>query len=102
MRIAIAMLVLLAALPAQAAETVEVHIDNFTFTPATITVSKGTTVTWVNHDDMVHSVVAGDAGFRSQPLDTDQSFAHTFAQAGDFTYFCGLHPQMTGRVVVKP
>ncbi|HTH16051.1 MAG TPA: plastocyanin/azurin family copper-binding protein, partial [Magnetospirillum sp.] len=77
-------------------------IDNFTFVPATITVPKGGTVVWSNRDDMVHSVVASDASFKSAPLDTDDRYSHTFTEAGEVTYFCGLHPQMIGHIVVKP
>jgi amicyanin len=84
-------------------QDVKITIDNFTFTPPEMTVPVGATVTWINHDDIPHSVVAGDKKtFRSRALDTDQSFSFTFASAGTFDYFCGLHPHMTGKVIVKP
>jgi plastocyanin len=76
-------------------------IDNFTFTPPEITVAVGTTVKWVNHDDIPHSVVNKDKVFRSKALDTDDAFSYTFATAGTFEYFCGLHPHMTGKIIVK-
>ena len=79
-----------------------VTIDNFTFSPQELTVPVGTTVTWVNHDDIPHSIVETDKKFRSKALDTDDSYAFTFAAAGTFNYFCGLHPHMTGKVIVKP
>ncbi len=85
--------------PASAAATVQ--IDNFTFGPAALTVPVGTTVTWVNHDDIPHAVVAVDKSFRSKVLDTDQSFSFTFGKAGEYPYFCSLHPHMTGKVTVK-
>jgi plastocyanin len=79
-----------------------VTVDNFSFTPATLTVKPGTTVTFVNHDDIPHQIVAVDKTFRSKALDTDDSFQFTFATAGDFDYFCGLHPHMKGKIIVAP
>jgi plastocyanin len=78
-----------------------VMIDNFVFGPATITVPVGTTVTWINHDDAPHTVVANDGSFKSKVLDTDERFSFTFATVGDYSYFCSLHPHMTGKVVVE-
>jgi plastocyanin len=87
-------------LRAGAADAATVTIDNFTFTPPEITVAPGTTVTWKNHDDIPHSVVANDRSFRSKALDTGDAYAFTFASAGRFEYFCGLHPHMVGTIVV--
>ncbi|MFG1423037.1 cupredoxin domain-containing protein [Roseixanthobacter liquoris] len=104
------MLVLL-ALPARAEDKpaeaapeggVIVKIDNFTFSPAQITVTPGTTVTWINNDDIPHTVVETKKAFRSKTLDTEEKFSFTFNTAGDFAYFCSLHPHMTGKVIVKP
>jgi plastocyanin len=78
-----------------------VTIDNFTFTPPELTVAVGTTVKWVNHDDIPHLVVNKDKAFRSKALDTDDWFSYTFASAGTFDYFCALHPHMVGKVIVK-
>ena len=78
-----------------------IAIDNFTFGPQDATVPVGTTVTWVNRDDIPHTVVAVDKSFRSKVLDTDEKFSFTFAKAGTFEYFCSIHPHMTGKVVVK-
>jgi plastocyanin len=78
-----------------------ITIDNFTFTPPELTVAVGTTVKWVNHDDIPHTVVNKDLVFRSKALDTDDSYSYTFASAGTFNYFCGLHPHMVGKVIVK-
>ena len=86
------------AVAAQDATNV-ITIDNFTFTPPELTVAVGTTVKWVNHDDIPHLVV--NKAFRSKALDTDDSFSYTFASAGTFDYFCGLHPHMVGKVIVK-
>jgi plastocyanin len=84
---------------AQEANTV--IIDNFTFTPKELSVSVGTTVKWVNHDDIPHTVVDTNKSFRSKPLDTNDTFSFTFATAGTFNYFCSLHPQMVGKIVVQ-
>jgi amicyanin len=78
-----------------------IKIDNFTFGPQAVTVPVGTTVTWVNEDDIPHTVVANDKSFKSKVLDTDEKFSFTFTKAGTFDYFCSIHPHMTGKVVVK-
>lgn len=83
------------------AQTMEVKIDNFSFGPATLTVSVGTTVTWTNRDDIPHTVVSNDGVFKSKVLDTDDKFSYTFSKAGTFPYFCSIHPKMTGKVVVQ-
>jgi plastocyanin len=85
------------AAPAEAA----VKIDNFSFTPATITVPVGTTVRWTNRDDIPHTVVADDKTFKSKALDTDEQFTYTFTKPGTYNYFCSIHPKMTAVVVVK-
>ena len=90
----------ISANPPQAA-TAEVKIDNFSFGPATLTVAPGTTVTWVNHDDIPHTVVSTDSAFKSKVLDTDEKFSFTFTKAGNYPYFCSIHPKMTATVVVK-
>src|SRR5580700_11996350 len=66
----------------------EVKIDNFTFGPATLTVPVGTTVTWINKDDIPHTVVSTDGVFKSKVLDTDEKFTFTFSKAGNYPYFC--------------
>jgi len=85
---------------AQSAGSAKVTIDNFAFTPATVTVPRGGTVTWVNRDDIPHLVVCPNVNVRSKVLDTDQSFAFTFEKPGRVDYFCGLHPHMTGTIMV--
>jgi 3',5'-cyclic-AMP phosphodiesterase len=81
-------------------QDVEVKIDNFAFTPKTLSVSPGTTVTWTNQDDVPHNVVSTDKKFISTVLDTDQKFSFTFDTPGSFPYFCKIHPMMTGTVQV--
>jgi plastocyanin len=88
------------AVAAQDATSV-ITIDNFTFSPKELTVAVGTTVKWVNHDDIPHTIVEKKATFRSKALDTDDSYSFTFTSAGTFDYFCGLHPHMVGQVIVK-
>jgi plastocyanin len=80
----------------------EVKIDNFTFAPVTLTVTAGTTVKWINRDDIPHTVVSEDKStFKSKALDTDDSFSYTFTKPGTYTYFCSIHPKMTAKVVVQ-
>jgi plastocyanin len=79
-----------------------IHIDNFAFSPPTLRVAAGTKVTWVNRDDMIHTIVdENKSAFKSAPMDTDQSFSFVFAKPGTYRYFCSIHPQMTGTVVVE-
>ena len=92
-------LLALGAVAAQ--EPTEVKIDNFVFNPAELTVAVGTTVKFVNHDDIPHTVVDKNKAFRSKAFDTDDAFSFTFASAGTFEYFCGLHPHMVGKIIVK-
>jgi plastocyanin len=90
--------------PARAADAPKpaiVHIKNFMFIPANLTVPAGTTVTFVNDDDEPHTVTATNKTFDSEALDTHGSWKHTFAKAGSFTYFCELHPYMKGSLVVR-
>ncbi len=84
-----------------AAAEAQVIIDNFTFSPTPLSVKAGTTVTWLNHDDIPHSIVCPELKVHSHPMDTDDSFAYKFEQAGTYDYMCGLHPHMHGQVVVS-
>ena len=79
-----------------------VSIDNFTFTPQSLKVKAGTTVTWTNKDDIPHGIAASDNAFKkSKALDTDDSFSYTFTTPGTFQYFCYIHPHMVGTIVVE-
>jgi plastocyanin len=82
------------------AQELQVTIDNFTFAPAELKVKVGDTVTWTNHDDIPHTVVSAGK-YRSKTLDTDDKFSFTFTSAGDYKYFCSLHPHMTGMIKVE-
>jgi len=80
----------------------EITIDNFSFGPQNLSVKAGTQVTWVNHDDIPHTVVSEDlVTFRSRALDTDESWSFTFTKPGTYSYFCSIHPKMTAKVVVQ-
>ncbi len=85
---------LAAAAPANAT----VQIADFAFGPATVTVAPGGTVTWSNEDGDRHSILLD--GTESERLETGGTYSRTFASAGEFSYLCGLHPSMTGTVVV--
>ena len=83
------------------AEDATVKIDNFTFAPALLTVKAGTTVKWLNEDDIPHTVASSTRAFKSKALDTDDSFSFTFGAPGTYEYFCSLHPHMKGTIVVE-
>jgi len=87
----------------QNASPMEVKIDNFSFGPVTLTVPVGTTVTWTNRDDIPHTIVSTDdpKAFKSKALDTDEKFSFTFSKEGTYSYFCSIHPKMTGKVIVQ-
>ena len=87
--------------PAKATKT-EVVIDNFIFSPKTFTVPAGATVTWTNHDNVPHVITSADDQFKKSPvLKTGQRFSNAFATAGTYSYFCSIHPRMTGKIIVK-
>ena len=98
---AVGVVVLIGTPALMAATDAKVGIDNFTFSPKPLTVPVGTTVTWMNQDDIPHSIVVQSLNVRSHPLDTHDTFAYTFDKAGTYDYICGLHPFMHGQVVVK-
>ena len=97
--IAAAMFLQLASTPASAQE-IQITIDNFTFSPNELKLKVGDSVTWTNHDDIPHTVVSAGK-FRSKTMDTDDKFTFTFTSAGDYKYFCSLHPHMTGMIKVE-
>jgi plastocyanin len=83
-------IVLAVAGPPASAATATVHIKNFAFDPATLTVAADTTVRFVNDDS-----------FNSDGLDTNDSWSFRFTKPGTYAYFCQLHPYMKGTVIVK-
>jgi plastocyanin len=88
---------------AEGAAAKEVRIDNFAFSPRELTVAPGTTVTWVNHDDVPHTATstARPRVFDSRTLVTDASYSFVFKTPGTYEYFCAVHPRMTGKILVK-
>ena len=92
---------MLLALPLHAQAAPPVEIRKFAFEPKEITVTPGTTVAWINHDETPHAIIAADKSFASKAMDTDDRFEYTFTNEGDFAYACTLHPFMTGIVHVR-
>jgi plastocyanin len=82
-------------------QEVVVKIDNFCYLPHDITVAAGTTVIWVNNDDIPHTVVSTTDAFKSKALDTDDKFSFKFDKPGTYEYFCSIHPKMTAKVIVQ-
>jgi plastocyanin len=82
---------------------VTVHIDNFTFSPAKLTIAAGTKVTWINRDDVPHTATSSGKPrlFDSKTLDTDDKFSFVFTNPGTYDYFCALHKHMIGQIIVK-
>ena len=76
----------------------EVKIADFAFSPATVTVTAGMEITWINEDSTVHTVTGTD--FDSGEIKPVQSYKHTFSSAGTYDYHCSIHPSMKGQVVV--
>ena len=88
--------------PAVARAPNEIGIDNFAFAPATLTVKRGTKIVWINDDDVPHLIVNVEGKFpSSKVLDTNQRFTTTLTAPGTYRYFCSLHPQMQGKIVVE-
>ncbi|KPN91676.1 cupredoxin domain-containing protein [Pseudomonas nunensis] len=83
------------------AQDVKIDIKEFMFGPKDMTVAVGTKVTWVNDDEIPHTVAETHKVFRSGALDTNDSFSYVFNTPGEFEYFCALHPQMIGKIVVS-
>ncbi len=77
-----------------------VTLAGFAFSPSSLTVKAGTTVTWTNHDGVTHTVTADGGSFDSGHLASGATFSRTFATAGTFSYHCAIHPSMTGTITV--
>ena len=101
--LAVAVFAVATALPAASAHVAEteVKIDNFAFAPQRVVVKAGTTVIWINDDDIPHTVASSAKLFKSNALDTKDKFSFTFTTAGAYEHFCSLHPHMTGTIVVE-
>ena len=97
----VAIVLMVAWTRAAHAEVAQVKIDNFTFDPPVLKVKAGTVVTWINEDDIPHTVVAASRTFKSKALDTDEKYSFAFTTPGSFEYFCSLHPHMKATIVVE-
>jgi 3',5'-cyclic-AMP phosphodiesterase len=87
---------------AASATATTIRIDNFSFNPRSTTVPAGTTITWVNADDVPHKIVSSDGRFTASPaLDTNDRYTFGFTRPGRYEYFCAIHPKMTGVIVVQ-
>ena len=81
---------------------VKIEIKDFAFSPQTITVKSGEKITWINRDEEPHTIVSVEKQFKkSTALDTDQEFSITAGAPGRYTYFCSVHPKMTGTIVIE-
>jgi plastocyanin len=81
---------------------VKIDIQNFKFSPDTVTIKVGQTVTWTNQDSATHSVVALDGSWKSESLGNGAIYSRTFDTAGTFEYRCGFHANMLGKIIVEP
>jgi plastocyanin len=90
-----------AARPTDANGGPAVTVENFSFVSASITLLAGTTVVWTNADDVEHTVTASDNSFSSPAIEPNGQFAYTFSTPGTYSYFCAIHPFMTGKVIVQ-
>lgn len=88
------------AVPANAADNMVV-MKNFDYSPMSLTVPVGATVTWKNLDGEPHTVVSVDGAFRSQALDQNDTYSFTFKKAGTYKYVCSIHPKMMAAIIVK-
>jgi plastocyanin len=77
-----------------------VLMENSLFNPGTLTITNGTTVTWINNDDVDHNVVSEDGLFSSGVLSKGQTFTYTFTLQGTYDYSCSIHPSMRGTIIV--
>jgi plastocyanin len=76
-------------------------IKDFMFSPTTLVVKAGSTVTWTNRDEEPHTVVGTSGTFKSGGLDTNDSFTYKFTEPGKYTFVCTVHPQMVGTIAVQ-
>jgi plastocyanin len=81
--------------------SIELDIAGFAFVAATVTVPKGTTVTWTNRDGARHTVTSETGVFDSGNLARNDSFSYSFTESGTFKYYCTIHPSMRGEIIVE-
>lgn len=77
-----------------------ISIEGFAFEPDTIIVDSGTEVIWINNHEVVHTIVSQGL-FESEVLNRGDEFRFTFSEPGEYDYYCGIHPSMRGKVIVR-
>jgi plastocyanin len=87
--------------PSSAADSAQIVIKDFMFTPMALTVKAGATVTWANKDDEPHNVVSDTGLFRSGGFDTDEIFSYKFDKPGTYHITCSIHPRMVETIIVE-
>ena len=87
--------------PAAPPDFTQIVIEDFMFTPNSLTVKAGSSVTWVNEDDEPHSVVSDTGSFRSGAVDTNETFSFEFDKPGTYHFTCAIHPRMVGTIIVQ-
>ncbi len=75
-------------------------MSSYNFVPASLTVTVGTTVTWTNKDNVIHTVEAGDKSWGSKDMNQGDTYSYTFTKAGTYPYGCTQHPLMKGTITV--
>lgn len=78
-----------------------VTIQNFAFSPASLTINKGEAVTWTNEDSAPHQIASDNNIFQGSPINKGQTYSFTFSDTGEFSYHCAIHPSMKGKIIVK-
>ena len=78
-----------------------IHIKNFAFVPDSVTIPAGSTVKFVEDDEVAHTVTASDGSFDSGNLNQKQTWTHTFAKAGTYAYYCAYHTYMKGKIIIQ-
>ncbi len=78
-----------------------VAVTNFTFSPSSLTIAKGTVVTWQNNDGVAHTSTSDSGVWDTGSIPTGGSKTTTFGTAGTFAYHCTVHPMMTGTIIVQ-
>lgn len=90
----------LSLVPLGSAATHSIDISGFAFSPSSITIAPGDSVTWTNHDGVTHTVTGGNGSWGSGSLTNGATYTHTFDEVGDYSYHCSIHTYMTGTVHV--
>jgi plastocyanin len=87
--------------PVSNSNNVIVNIQNFKYIPQTVTINVGQTITWINHDKIIHAVGSKNGLVKCGALTFGQSYSQTFNKPGVYNYFCPMHPWMLGQIIVR-